>query len=250
MDLFARENNFKPRRIHAGRAGGAAAAPVEGEHPRAAQHGRAADHHGAGRHRSTWTTCPRPCGLTRGRRRPIMAADEPAAAARGRRHACGSSRKSSERTFLVEKLRENGWNISRTAEVIGTPRSNLYKKLESTGSAQESRTADAARSRRRLTEPPQTEPDDRCLAVVPRRPRPRETPRGRGKSELRRAVRRVTPGQGNLKESGTENIPPDFAPSALRRAGPRVCAARRGGQAHGLLAVARRAEAGKGEKVR
>ena len=30
-----------------------------------------------------------------------------------------------------------------------------------------------------------------------------------GKSELRRAVRRVTPGQGNLKESGTENIPPD-----------------------------------------
>ena len=26
-----------------------------------------------------------------------------------------------------------------------------------------------------------------------------------GKSELRRAVRRVTPGQGNLKESGTEN---------------------------------------------
>ncbi len=30
----------------------------------------------------------------------------------------------------------------------------------------------------------------------------------RGKSELRRAVRRVTPGQGDLKESGTENIPP------------------------------------------
>ena len=35
-----------------------------------------------------------------------------------------------ERAFLVEKLRENGWNISKTAEVIGTPRSNLYKKLE------------------------------------------------------------------------------------------------------------------------
>ena len=35
-----------------------------------------------------------------------------------------------ERKFLVEKLRENGWNISRTAEIIGTPRSNLYKKLE------------------------------------------------------------------------------------------------------------------------
>ena len=36
----------------------------------------------------------------------------------------------SERAFLVEKLREFGWNISKTAEVIDTPRSNLYKKLE------------------------------------------------------------------------------------------------------------------------
>lgn len=36
----------------------------------------------------------------------------------------------SERAFLIEKLREHGWNISKTAEVIDTPRSNLYKKLE------------------------------------------------------------------------------------------------------------------------
>jgi two-component system nitrogen regulation response regulator NtrX len=36
----------------------------------------------------------------------------------------------SERSYLVSKLRENGWNISKTAEVIDTPRSNLYKKLE------------------------------------------------------------------------------------------------------------------------
>ena len=36
----------------------------------------------------------------------------------------------SERAFLVEKLREFDWNISKTAEVIDTPRSNLYKKLE------------------------------------------------------------------------------------------------------------------------
>ena len=39
-------------------------------------------------------------------------------------------KESAERMFLVQKLRESGWNISRTAEVIGTPRSNLYKKLE------------------------------------------------------------------------------------------------------------------------
>ena len=39
-------------------------------------------------------------------------------------------KESAERAYLVEKLRENSWNISKTAEVIGTPRSNLYKKLE------------------------------------------------------------------------------------------------------------------------
>ena len=38
--------------------------------------------------------------------------------------------RTAEREFLVAKLRENGWNISRTAEVIATPRSNLYKKIE------------------------------------------------------------------------------------------------------------------------
>ncbi|CAN5880030.1 sigma-54 dependent transcriptional regulator [soil metagenome] len=42
-----------------------------------------------------------------------------------------------ERAFLVDKLREHGWNISKTAEVIGTPRSNLYKKLEQYGISQE-----------------------------------------------------------------------------------------------------------------
>ena len=36
----------------------------------------------------------------------------------------------SERAYLVARLRENSWNISKTAEVIDTPRSNLYKKLE------------------------------------------------------------------------------------------------------------------------
>jgi two-component system nitrogen regulation response regulator NtrX len=36
----------------------------------------------------------------------------------------------SERAFLVDKLREFSWNISKTADVIDTPRSNLYKKLE------------------------------------------------------------------------------------------------------------------------
>ena len=56
-----------------------------------------------------------------------------------------------------------------------------------------------------------------------KRARPSEPRRGEsrgGKSDLRWAVRRVTPGQGNLTESGTENIPPASAPSALRRGKP------------------------------
>jgi two-component system, NtrC family, nitrogen regulation response regulator NtrX len=39
-------------------------------------------------------------------------------------------KESAERLFLVQKLRECRWNISATAAAIGTPRSNLYKKLE------------------------------------------------------------------------------------------------------------------------
>jgi two-component system nitrogen regulation response regulator NtrX len=39
-------------------------------------------------------------------------------------------KEAAERAFLVEKLREFNWNISKTAEVIDTPRSNLYKKLD------------------------------------------------------------------------------------------------------------------------
>jgi two-component system nitrogen regulation response regulator NtrX len=46
-------------------------------------------------------------------------------------------KEASERLFLVQKLRECGWNISATAVAIGTPRSNLYKKLEQYGISQE-----------------------------------------------------------------------------------------------------------------
>jgi two-component system nitrogen regulation response regulator NtrX len=46
-------------------------------------------------------------------------------------------KESAERSFLVQKLRESKWNISATAASIGTPRSNLYKKLEQYGITQE-----------------------------------------------------------------------------------------------------------------
>jgi len=62
---------------------------------------------------------------------------------------------------------------------------------------------------------PDGRPPTRCALRRGRSLRGPATPKpkakARGKSELRRAVRRVTPGQGDLKDSGTENIPPAFA---------------------------------------
>jgi two-component system, NtrC family, nitrogen regulation response regulator NtrX len=65
--------------------------------------------------------------------------DRPGAAAASA-EAGGSLRgfkETAERQFIVQKLRENRWNISATANSIGTPRSNLYKKLEQYGITQE-----------------------------------------------------------------------------------------------------------------
>jgi two-component system nitrogen regulation response regulator NtrX len=42
-------------------------------------------------------------------------------------------RQVSERLFLLHKLEENDWNVTRTAEAIETPRSNLYKKMDMYG---------------------------------------------------------------------------------------------------------------------
>ncbi len=39
-------------------------------------------------------------------------------------------RETAERLYLAKKLEEHGWNVTRTAKAIGTPRSNLYKKMD------------------------------------------------------------------------------------------------------------------------
>ena len=38
-----------------------------------------------------------------------------------------------EKSFIIEKLEEHGWNISKTAEAIGVERSNLHRKLRNFG---------------------------------------------------------------------------------------------------------------------
>jgi two-component system nitrogen regulation response regulator NtrX len=39
-------------------------------------------------------------------------------------------REAAERLFLIRKLEENEWNVTRTAQAVDTPRSNLYKKMD------------------------------------------------------------------------------------------------------------------------
>jgi two-component system nitrogen regulation response regulator NtrX len=75
---------------------------------------------------------------------PVSSSSEPAASSAARVDAqpagAGTLREfkdAAERAYLVQKLRENNWNISKTAEIIDTPRSNLYKKLEQYGIKQE-----------------------------------------------------------------------------------------------------------------
>lgn len=49
------------------------------------------------------------------------------------RSALRDAREDFEREFIIHKLEENDWNISRTAELIELERSNLHRKIKSYG---------------------------------------------------------------------------------------------------------------------
>jgi len=126
LDALARENNFRRRRMT----------------PRAME--ALQRHRWKGNIRELRNTVERSIIMTQGDAIDLADLPEavrvdprPAALDNGSEGAAAAAaatlrefKESSERMFLVQKLRESGWNISRTAEVIGTPRSNLYKKLE------------------------------------------------------------------------------------------------------------------------
>jgi two-component system, NtrC family, nitrogen regulation response regulator NtrX len=121
LQLLARENNLKPRRVSPG------AMDVLKRH------------RWKGNIRELRNTVERLMIMTPGE--TIEAEDLPESMRADRAPRSGEPpraeagtlrefKESAERAYLVEKLREYEWNISRTAEAIGTPRSNLYKKLE------------------------------------------------------------------------------------------------------------------------
>jgi two-component system nitrogen regulation response regulator NtrX len=127
---FSAENNFKPRTI----------APASLE---------ALKRHGwRGNARELKNTIERllimvegdeirPEHLTDVLRRPGSAGGEAGGATGEAPGSLQDFKASAERAFLVQKLRESRWNISATATAIGTPRSNLYKKLEQYAISQE-----------------------------------------------------------------------------------------------------------------
>ncbi|RMF78161.1 MAG: sigma-54-dependent Fis family transcriptional regulator, partial [Nitrospirae bacterium] len=43
-----------------------------------------------------------------------------------------------ERAYIEHQLAKHGWNVAATARAIGTPRSNLYKKIQAYGLKRES----------------------------------------------------------------------------------------------------------------
>jgi two-component system nitrogen regulation response regulator NtrX len=42
-------------------------------------------------------------------------------------------REAAERDYILKKLEETGGNVTRTAEVLGLERSNLYRKMKTLG---------------------------------------------------------------------------------------------------------------------
>jgi len=49
----------------------------------------------------------------------------------------GEFKERAERAFILQKLRENDWNVAETARKVDMPRSNLYKKIERYGLARD-----------------------------------------------------------------------------------------------------------------
>ena len=125
MDYFAARTTSEPKRIHQARWRPCSGTAGRGTSA-SSEHSRAADHHDGRRN-------DRRLGPARNRSKRCGRLSNAGTAGEGESSRAGTLREfkdSTERAYLVAKLRENGWNISKTAEVIDTPRSNLYKKLE------------------------------------------------------------------------------------------------------------------------
>ena len=118
MTELSREYGRRPKTVRRGRGGRSAQLPLAGQRARAAQRGRAADDHGAGRHHpAVGSVIPGRGGARRPRtsRRPVAPLHE--------------ARDASSASTSCKALAAQHGNISRTADVLGVERSNLYRKM-------------------------------------------------------------------------------------------------------------------------
>jgi two-component system, NtrC family, nitrogen regulation response regulator NtrX len=67
------------------------------------------------------------------RNRQEPAVRSPIISAVGESESFREAREEFERDYILQKLEENDWNVSRTAELIGIERSNLHRKIKAYG---------------------------------------------------------------------------------------------------------------------
>ena len=93
-------------------------------------------------------------------------------AVRGRRDATlEEARRAFEREWLVAKLREHGWNVSRTAEAVGLARESLSRKIRALKiETQRAMTGRAPRRIHSRAPFPATPPRSPCWRATPRCP--------------------------------------------------------------------------------
>jgi two-component system nitrogen regulation response regulator NtrX len=64
---------------------------------------------------------------------PLAAARRQAERATGRFGSLQEVREAAEREYILKKLEETSGNVTRTAELLGLERSNLYRKMKALG---------------------------------------------------------------------------------------------------------------------
>ena len=83
----------------------------------------------------------------RGGRRPRPSCRASSCRPRRARCRCASSATTWSGEYIRTKLDENGWNISRTATLLGIERTNLHKKMRALGLSRDDRQDDGPRGR-------------------------------------------------------------------------------------------------------
>jgi two-component system nitrogen regulation response regulator NtrX len=62
-----------------------------------------------------------------------MGSELPESAAANEGRSLKDARQEFEKEFILRTLKENEWNVSKTAQILGVERSHLHRKIKSYG---------------------------------------------------------------------------------------------------------------------